>query len=276
MWMIRSNKGTVKILSACITLLLLLRLYSPCFAEVETSDLAKQSQNPVADLISIPFQYNLYPRTGPQERPLHVLNVQPVIPFHLNDKWNLITRTIIPVVSQPEFISDQGRETGLGDINMSLFFSPKKSGEVTWGIGPVFQFPTATDGRLGKDKWCAGIAGVALKMKGPWVYGALVNNIWSFAGDDERDDVNQTLIQPFINYNLAGGWYYSFAPIITADWEADSDNRWTVPLGLGVGRVTTMGKQPVNVSLSLYYNVEKPEFVDDWHLRLQFTLLYPK
>lgn len=259
-----------------MTLFLLLNLCSPCFAEVETSDLAKQSQNPVADLISVPFQYNLSPQTGPNERPLHVLNIQPVIPYQLNEDWNLITRTIIPLISQPEFISGQGRETGLGDINMTLFFSPRKSEGLVWGVGPVFQFPTATDDRLGKDKWCAGLAGVALKMKGPWVCGALVNNIWSFAGDDDRDDVNQMLIQPFINYNLAGGWYYSFSPIITADWEADSDNRWTVPLGLGVGRVMTIGKQPVNISAAAYYNVEKPEYVDDWQLRLQFTLLYPK
>lgn len=270
------KNSTEKILSLWIMLLVLLNICGSSFAEVETSDLAKQSQNPVADLISVPFQYNLYPQTGPNERPLHVLNIQPVIPFHLNDKWNLITRSIIPVISQPKFVSGQGRETGIGDINLSLFFSPKKTGEVTWGLGPVFQFPTATEDRLGKDKWCAGLAGVALKMKGPWVYGALVNNIWSFAGDDDRDDVNQTLIQPFINYNLAGGWYYSFAPIITADWEADSDNRWTVPLGLGVGRVMTIGKQPVNISTAAYYNVEKPEYVDDWQIRLQFTLLYPK
>ncbi len=259
-----------------VMIFVLLVLCGSSAAEVDSGELARKSQNPIANMISVPFQYNLSPQTGPYERPLHVLNIQPVMPFQLNENWNIIARTIIPVISQPQFISGQGRETGLGDINMTLFFSPRKAEKLIWGIGPVFQFPTATDDRLGADKWCAGIAGVALKMKGPWVYGALINNIWSFAGDDDRDDVNQMLIQPFINYNLPKGWYYSFSPVITANWEADSGNQWTVPLGLGVGRVMTLGKQPVNISAAAYYNVEKPEYVDDWQIRLQFTLLYPK
>lgn len=242
----------------------------------EAEDLARQSQNPVADLISVPFQYNIWPDTGPDENPLHVLNIQPVIPFHLNEEWNLVTRTIIPLTSQPSLYAGQGRESGLGDVNMSFFFSPAEPSETIWGIGPIFQFPTASDSRLGTEKWCAGLTGVALKMKGPWVYGALINNIWSFAGDDDRDDVNQMLIQPFVNYNMPGGWYLSFSPVITANWEADSDNRWTVPLGLGVGRVTAVGKQPVNISLAFYYNVEKPDSLDDWQVRFQYTLLYPK
>lgn len=242
----------------------------------EAGDLARKAQNPIANMISVPFQYNLSPESGPDERPLHILNIQPVIPFSLNEDWNLVTRTIIPLISQPGFYPDQGRESGLGDINMSLFFSPAKPSETIWGVGPVLQFPTASNSRLGTEKWCAGLAGVALKMKGPWVYGALINNIWSFAGDDDRDSINQMLIQPFVNYNMPEGWYLSFSPIITANWETDSDNTWTVPLGLGVGRVTKMGKQPVNLSLAFYYNVEKPDYTDDWQVRFQYTLLFPK
>ena len=248
---------------------------TPGLAKEET-ELAKKTQNPVSDLISVPFQSNFNFGVGPDDDLQYVLNIQPVVPFTLTEEWNLITRTIIPLIDQPELAPGFGDEFGLGDIQMSLFFSPAKPGAFIWGLGPVFQFPTATDESLGTEKWAAGPTAVALTIQGPWVVGVLVNNIWSFAGDDDRDDVNQMLLQYFINYNLPGGWYLTSSPIITANWEANSDNRWTVPIGGGIGKIHRIGKLPVNLQLAAFYNVETPDGGPEWQLRFQFAFLFPR
>lgn len=245
--------------------------------ESSDEELRKAAQNPMADLISFPIQNNTNFRYGPLEKTQNVTNIQPVVPFHLTEDWLLITRTIVPLIYQPEFISGQGSKYGLGDINLSLFVGPKKPGSLIWGAGPVFLFPTATHDRLGSKKWGAGPAAVGLTMYGPWVFGALVQNIWSFAGDNDRPDVNQMLIQYFINYNLPKGWYLSSAPIITANWKADSRDRWTIPVGGGFGRLFRIGKLPVNMQLQAFYNVEKPDNLGpDWTLRFQVQMLLPK
>lgn len=242
----------------------------------DDADLAKKTQNPVADLISVPFQNNVNFGVGPNDDVQYILNVQPVIPFRLTENWNLISRTIVPLIYQPELAPGVGEVFGLGDIQQSLFFSPAKPGKLIWGVGPIFQFPTATDDSLGQGKWGAGPTAVALTVQGPWVLGALVNNVWSFAGDGDRRDVNQLLIQPFVNYNLPDAWYVVTAPIITADWEAESDNRWTVPVGVGVGKILRIGKLPVNAQAGAYYNVVRPDNAAEWQLRVQIQLLFPK
>lgn len=237
------------------------------------TELAKETQNPVADLISIPIQNNTNFRYGPGNNTQNVTNIQPVIPIRLGTDWNLITRTIIPVTDQP--IPD--RKFGLGDVQLSLFLSPAKPGTFIWGIGPAFQFPTATGDQLGQGKWAAGPTVVGLFMTGPWVVGLLANNLWSYAGESNRPEVNQFMAQPFINYNLPKGWYISVSPIITADWKADrASDRWTVPLGGGVGKVFKIGKLPFNGSLAVYSNVVKPENGPDWTIRAQLALLLPK
>jgi hypothetical protein len=241
-----------------------------------TEDLAKAAQNPVADLISLPLQNNTNFGVGPGDDVQNVVNIQPVIPFKLSEDWNLITRTIAPVIYQPELVPGTGSEFGLGDINTTLFLSPAKPGGVIWGVGPIFSFPTASDKVLGSEKWSAGPSAVALTIRGPWVVGALANNLWSYAGDDDRKDVNQFLFQYFINYNLPKGWYISSAPIITANWKADSGDQWTVPFGGGVGKIFRIGKQPMNAQVQAFYNVEKPENGADWTLRLQLQFLFPK
>jgi len=248
---------------------------TPGLAQEET-ELAKKTQNPVSDLISVPFQSNFNFGVGPDDDLQYVLNIQPVVPFTLTEEWTLITRTIIPLIDQPELAPGFGDEFGLGDVQTSLFFSPGKPGAFIWGLGPVFQFPTATDESLGTEKWGAGPTAVALTIQGPWVVGILVNNLWSFAGDDDRDDVNQMLLQYFINYNLPGGWYLTSSPIITASWEADSDNRWTVPIGGGFGKIHRIGKLPVNVSLAAFYNVETPDGGPEWSIRFQIAFLFPR
>ena len=257
--------------------------------EQSQEDLAKQAQNPIANMISLPLQNKTNFGISPDEDQIqNVLNIQPVIPVSITENINLITLSIIPIISQPDvFTSGEGRITGMGDITFSAFFSPKDSKKVTWGLGPIFLFPTGTDGplgwttedggeSLGSDKWGAGASFVCLMMPGQWVFGSLLSNVWSFAGSGEQD-INLFTWQYFINYNLPKGWYLTSAPIITANWEAaDSDNTWTIPFGGGIGKLFTIGKQPINTQLSAYYNVEKPEFGPDWQLRFQIQFLFPK
>lgn len=257
---------TILIFTTCIT-------YGQ---DASNSDLAKQAQNPVANLISLPLQNNTNFSIGPDDETQNILNIQPVWPVSINDNWNLITRTILPVVSQPNILTGgEGRINGLGDTTFTGFFSPKDSGKLIWGAGPVFLIPTATDDALGSDKWGAGASVVLLTMPGKWVVGSLFSNVWSFAGSGDQD-VNLFTWQYFINYNLPNKWYLTSAPIITANWEADSDNTWTVPFGGGIGKIFNIGKQPMNGQISAYYNVEKPEFGPDWQLRVQLQFLFPK
>ncbi len=263
---------------AAVTLLALLLAAPLWAAEEETAtELAKKTQNPVADLISVPFQNNFNFGVGPNNVTQYVLNVQPVIPFKLSEDWNLITRTIMPIINQPSPAPGAESAFGLGDINPTLFLSPRKPGAVIWGFGPTFTFPTATDSILGSGKWTAGPAGVVLTMQGHWVLGVLANNQWSFAGWGDQD-VNQMLIQPFVNYNFPDGWYLTTAPIITANWKASSGNVWTVPLGGGFGKLWRVGKVglPINTQLQAFYNVEHPAGGADWQLRFQIQVLLPK
>lgn len=238
-------------------------------------ELAKAAQNPVAKLISVPFQNNFNFGVGPEQVTQYVLNVQPVIPITLNEDWNLITRTIVPIISQPSPAPGISPASGLGDINPTVFLSPAKSGKLIWGVGPTLTIPTATDSLLGNGMWTAGPAVVALTMQGPWVVGALANQQWSFAGWGD-DDVSALLIQPFINYNLPNGWYLTSAPILTANWEAEAGDKWTIPIGGGVGKIQRFGKLPLNLQLQAFYNVETPEYGPDWQLRVQVQFLFPK
>jgi hypothetical protein len=242
----------------------------------DSETLAKAAQNPVAKMISVPFQNNFNFGIGPNNAMQYVLNFQPVVPFSLNKDWNLITRTILPTIDMPSPAPGIRSAFGLGDLNPTLFFSPAKPGKFMWGVGPTFTFPTATDPMLGNGKWSTGPAAVGVYTSGPWVVGTLANNQWSFAGWG-TEDVNALFIQPFIHYNFKQGWYLTMAPIITADWKASHENRWTVPVGGGIAKILKLGQLPVNAQLAAYYNVITPrDFGADWQLRFQFQLLFPK
>ncbi len=244
-------------------------------AAQSTEELAKAAQNPIANMISLPFQNNTNLNIGPDDATQNILNIQPVYPFSLNDDWNVITRTIVPITSNPDVLTGDGRINGIGDTTFTAFFSPKNS-EITWGVGPVLVMPTASNDALGSDKWSAGLSAVALAMPGKWVVGGVISNVWSFAGSG-NNKVNFFTLQPFINYNFDGGWYVTTAPIITANWEADSDHKWTVPLGGGFGKVFKIGNQPINAQLSLYNNVVTPDdFGAQWQVRAQIQFLFPK
>jgi hypothetical protein len=242
----------------------------------EETDLARQSQNPVANLISVPFQNNTNVGLGQFDRTGNILNIQPVLPTPLSKDLLLINRVILPLAYQPELAPGVGNTFGLGDIFYQGFLSPVTTGNFSWGIGPAIVFPTATDRVLGTGKWSIGPAAVGIWSVDRIVAGALINNVWSFAGAGDLQDVSALTLQPFFNYNLNDGWYINTAPIVTANWQAAAGNVWTVPIGGGFGRVFEIGRQPVNLSAAAFWNVVRPEGAADWTLRLQITLLFPK
>lgn len=239
------------------------------------SDLAKAAQNPIASMINLPIQSNINFDWGPEGETLAVTNIQPVLPFKLNDDWNLVTRTILPIVSQPGLTPDQDRKWGTGDTLFTAFFVPADSADWIWGVGPAVQLPTTSNARLGKDEWGAGISAVALTMPGRWVVGGLISNVWGI-DEDPGNEINLFTFQPFANYNFDKGWYLSFSPIVTADWEASSGQKWTVPIGGGIGKIFKIGSQAMNAQVHYYYNLEKPDLVGDSNIRLQLQFMFPK
>lgn len=247
-------------------------------------DLRAKVQNPVSSMYSLPLKLTV--DYGAPNGSAYFFNVQPVIPVTVGD-WNLISRAIIPAwVSVDGFIEGtpdipQGqpsadRKSGLGDINYSLFFSPNKTKPFIWGIGPSITLPTASEDQLGSGKWSAGPSGVVLVQHGWGTYGVLVRQLWSFAGDGDRASVSQMLIEPFLNYNLDKGWYLITDLISTVNWNARDNNKWTIPLGGGVGKLFKIGNLPINSRIEAYYNIEKPDGAPDWQTAFTFQMLFPK
>ncbi len=254
-----------------------LALASPGHAEMSAEELAKLAQNPIGNLISVPFQNNTNLNYGPEKKTQNILNIQPVIPIEIDEDWNVITRTIIPVVSQPALFSGEDRTNGIGPTQFTAFLSPAVPKGVIWGAGAIAQIPTTSDSALGSYRWGLGPSFVILHLEkdDPWVYGFLVNNVWS-VGSGAGGSYNNFLLQPFVNYNFPGGFYLTSAPIATADWKADSGQQWTVPLGGGIGKIFHLGKLPVNTQVSAYYNVVRPDFGPNWQIRAQMQLMFPK
>jgi len=273
-------KTTLKTLA--LTALLLPGIAS---AEMSKEEIAKASQNPLTAMYSLPIQNNTYFDRAGDGKVKNVANFQPVLPFDWNDDWTVVTRTIMPLTSKPVGIHGSGdydRVFGLGNTTFTAFFTPKTTGDSgwIWGVGPSLYLPTATDKDIGTKKWGAGASAVALKMDGKFVYGALISNIWSLAGsgqDAGYERVNLMTLQPFVNYNMDDGWFVASVPIITANWEADNDHTWTVPMGLGIGKAMKLGKIPLTAQLHGYYNVVTPDdYGEDWQMRIQVQLLFPR
>lgn len=243
-----------------------------------SSDIAKAAQNPVANLISVPFENDFYPVTGVKQEDEYVLQMKPVVPFALSQDWNLITRTIIPVIQTPDLTPEIKGTSGLGDIELSLFFSPTKVGPggLIWGAGPVISVPTATEDIYGTKKLSIGPAVVVLEIQGHWLYGVLAQNEWSVAGPSARPAVNQFLTQPFVNYNLPHTWYLVSAPIITANWRQTPGERWLTPVGGGIGKIVRLGKTPVNLNAQAFRNTERAQGTSSWSARLEVQFLFPE
>ncbi|MCU4175325.1 hypothetical protein [Carboxylicivirga sp. N1Y90] len=242
-------------------------------AQQSNEELSAAAANPLADLMSFPFQNNLNMNYGEHNRNMNILNIQPVIPFA---GGKFITRTIMPIVRIPDFANESGKlSSGLSDIVFSAFYAPESKG-VMWGFGPVFELPTGGSMR-GTQKWSVGPSFVALQQTEVWTFGALINNAWSFAGKSDAADVNHMLVNVFVVRQLGGGWYVNSAPIITADWEAKVDDRWIMPIGAGGGKLVMLGgKLPLNLQTQLYYNVVRPDFGPEWQWRFQAQILLPK
>ncbi|NOQ92877.1 MAG: neuromedin U [Flavobacteriaceae bacterium] len=233
--------------------------------EKSAEELAKMSQNPLANMMSFPFQNNTTFGNGVNEDEItNVLNIQPVLPFF---NGHLITRTIIPIISRPG-------ASGVGDVNFSAFYSPTSKNGLTWGIGPVLVIPTNSD--VSSKKFSTGVSFLLLKMKNKFVYGFLINNIWSVGGNEDAPDVNSFMGQYFVNMNFPKGWYISSAPIITANWEAASGQQWIVPFGGGGGKIIKIGKTPFNLQAQAFYNAVRPDYYGGFSTRFQIQILLPK
>lgn len=248
---------------------------TPPSSATSADELAKQLTNPVASLISLPFQNNFDFGIGANDGWRYTLNVQPVIPFSLSEDWNLISRTIVPFIHQEDVIGSSS-QSGLSDTVQSLFFSPAKPGPggLIWGAGPVFLLPTATDDLLGADKFGLGPTAVGLRQSGPWTYGALVNHIWSVAGSDRVGNISATFLQPFLAYTTKDAWTFALNTESTYDWEAE---QWSIPINVAVSKVFTIGGQGVSVTGGVRYWAESPNNgPEGFGGRVSLTFLFPK
>ena len=258
----------------CIGALLFVVLTISVPAKAQDQDLAKKLANPISSLISVPFQYNLDCCYGPSQGYHNTLNVQPVVPFKLNDQWNLIVRTILPVVYWEEPAPTVGNHFGLSDTLQSFFFSPSTTtGGITWGIGPALLYPTGTDDSLGNKRWGAGPTFVVLKQEAGWTYGILANHVWSFASvDSGGSDVNSTFLQPFVNYTFPDTFGITVNTQSTYNWIT---REWSVPIYLLFSRIFRFGEQPVSIQVGPKYYAATVADGPRWGAVFNVTLLFP-
>lgn len=256
----------------CFTCIFVIFAVTVLQAQESDEDLARAAANPLADLVSIPFQNNIDFGLGEYDRTRNVLNIQPVVPLA---GGKIITRTIFPFVWLPDISAESGSfSSGLSDTLFTAFYVPPAKGNLTWGPGVAVEIPTGGEKR-GSQKWSLGPSVVALTQPGSWTLGILANNVWSVAGNSDRDSVNKGLLQYFIVYTFQSGWYVNSAPTITVNWKAPDGQKWTVPFGVGIGKIIRLGKLPVNMQLGAYVYAVKPDIGPDWQLRFQAQFLLP-
>jgi Putative MetA-pathway of phenol degradation len=256
---------------------LLLLTVAGAGAEESAEELAKKLNNPVAAMISLPLQYNYDQEIGPErDGRKSTLNIQPVAPFTINEHWNVISRTILPIIDQHDVSPGSGSQTGIGDITQSLFFSPKKptSNGLIWGAGPAFLIPTGSEDELSAKKWAIGPTIVLLKQQGTLTYGALANHLWSVAGDDDRNDLSSTFLQPFLSHTTKTAWTYGINLESSYDWKA---GQWSIPVNLTIGKLRKMGGKPMSFTGGVRYWAESADNgPHGWGARFVVTLLFPK
>jgi hypothetical protein len=255
-----------------------LSMQTAVVAQTESdAELAQELTNPIADIMTIPIQMNFDNDIGTNDEGSKITtNIQPVIPFEANKDWNVITRTIFPVISQDNIYPGSGSQFGLGDVLAQLFFSPRKptSGGIIWGAGAVILLPTSTDSKLGGKKWGAGPAAVAITMRGPWTLGALGNHVWSFAGDSDRPDINNTFLQPFAAYTWPNAWTASVQSESNYNWKME---QWSIPVNVAASKLVFFGKLPVSLQAGVGYWLESPDTGPEGiRYRLQANIVLPR
>lgn len=241
----------------------------------DMGDIAKKLNDPTASLISLPFQNNFDFGAGPDGDGFqYKLNIQPVIPIELNDDWKIIWRTILPFITQKDIIGTTD-QTGLGDLNTTIWLAPQKKheGQPTIGFGPVIQFPTATDDLLGTEKWAIGPSFIFVHQSHGWTVGILANHLWSLAGEDDRQDLSVTFLQPFLSYTTPKHTTVGFNLESGYDWETE---QWTVPINVFITQLVKIGKVPVSFQLGGRYYAEAPDEGPEWGLRFSATVVLPE
>jgi hypothetical protein len=238
----------------------------------DVTAIAKTTQNPVGDLVSVPIQSNFGTGGDLEDASTLTVNVQPVIPFRLSEGWHAISRTIVPIESLP--LPGGGRSSGVGNIQEQLFLTPSTPGAVTWGIGPTLSLPTATAAAAATGTWAAGIGAVVVTTAGPWVAGALVSQVWPVSDAGNSAETNLLTVQPFVNFNFGSGYAITTAPSIVADWAAAGDT-WTIPVGLGISRTAVFNGRPLTLGAQYYYNAVRPDGGAGQLLRFVLSLHYP-
>jgi len=266
----------------CRAVLCFLLLGGVSFAEEQSTsapdddaELAKKLQNPVADLISVPFQSNFEWGAGPHSRGFkYTLNVQPVVPISISEDWNVLSRTIMPIIYQAEVVPDS-TQSGLGDTTESLFLSPKAPGPggIIWGVGPIILLPTSTEDFLGAQKWGLGPTAVLLRQHRGWTYGILANQLWSIGGTHATETVNSTFLQPFLNYTFKTHTTVGIVSESTDDW---TGSKWTIPLIAPVSQILKIAGQPISLQVGPKLYVEGPTSAPDWGIRFALVLLFPR
>lgn len=241
----------------------------------EAAALAKETANPLSTVTSLPFQFNFNFGLGEYNRAQTVINVMPAIPFRLSDKFNVINRIILPVISQPDVSQESGGTFGIGNINYSMFLTPAKTGKIIWGVGPAVNIPTRTNDILGSPQFGIGPSVIALMMPGNWAFGLTANNVWSYNNADAAP-MNALFSQIFIVYTFPSAWFVQMMPTITSNWNAPSGQQWSVPLGANMGKVVVFGKQPIKFLGGGSYYAVSPDAGPKWQLFFQTVFLFPK
>jgi hypothetical protein len=270
----RHSRGRCRLRRLILGVTLAATAWAPAAWAQEAGDapgtLARAKLNPLASEPELPATLSFGFGVGPRRETEPTLNFQPRVPLPLTENWRIITRSNLSIthLPSPEDV------TGLGDIDVSLFLTPARTGAWVWGVGPIFQFPTATDPALGTEKWSAGPTAALVYVDGPWVNGVLVNHLWSFAGRRSREDVSLTQIEAQVSYAFSNGWYVQSNPTFVHDDKAPRGEDWTVPIGVDVGREFSLGSQGMSLQVGAYYNVKKPTGAAEWTLETQFSLVY--
>lgn len=238
-------------------------------------ELARKAQNPISDLTSALMENNFNLGVGTSNGLQYVLNLEELYPVRIVDQFNLVQHFVLPIIAQPELVPGQGSNGGLGDIQYIAYLTSVNQTGLVFGFGPIISVPSAYPYALGSGKWSAGPAVSAVAVLGSWIGGVSFNQLWSFTTYNDRPNVSQMAVQPFINFNFPGAWYITSSPFITANWKAATGNRWTVPMGGGVGNVFRIGKQAIKGEFQLFDTIVSPQQGPEWSMRLQLQFLFP-